>query len=135
MKPSKPIDKVIVTLRNQKVILDADLAEIYGVPTKALNQAVKRNADRFPEDFRFQLTLDEWDGMWPQTATTSPESVQNTEDNLNRSQIVTGSQASDTMRSQIVTASKRTCATSHLPSPSTARSRLPMSSRATAPQP
>lgn len=61
MKSSKPIDSLILTLRNQKVIIDADLAELYGVPTKVLNQAVKRNADRFPEDFRSQLTVDEWD--------------------------------------------------------------------------
>jgi hypothetical protein len=56
MKPKKPIESLILTLRGQKVILDADLAELYGVPTKAFNQAVKRNADRFPPDFLFQLT-------------------------------------------------------------------------------
>jgi len=55
MKPPKPIETLILTVRGQKVILDADLAELYGVETKALNQAVKRNEDRFPEDFRFQL--------------------------------------------------------------------------------
>jgi hypothetical protein len=59
MKPKKPIESLILTLRGQKVILDADLAELYGVPTKVFNQAVKRNADRFPEDFCFQLTLEE----------------------------------------------------------------------------
>jgi len=56
MKPKKPIATLIFSLRNQKVILDADLAELYDVPTKVFNQAVKRNADRFPEDFMFQLT-------------------------------------------------------------------------------
>ena len=62
MKPSlavisrKPIEKRILTLRGEKVILDADLAELYGVTTKALNQAVKRNTDRFPADFAFLLT-------------------------------------------------------------------------------
>ncbi len=50
------IDASIITVRGQKVLLDADLAAIYGVTTKALNQAVKRNADRFPADFAFQLT-------------------------------------------------------------------------------
>ena len=50
----------IVTLRGQKVILDTDLARIYGVETKVLNQAVKRNADRFPSDFMFSLTPEEW---------------------------------------------------------------------------
>jgi len=60
----------IVTVRGQKVILDADLARIYGVTTKALNQAVKRNASRFPEDFAFQLTPDEFAGLRSQFATT-----------------------------------------------------------------
>lgn len=51
-----PIGKRILTIRNQQVLLDRDLAELYGVETKVLNQAVKRNIDRFPSDFRFQLT-------------------------------------------------------------------------------
>ena len=51
------LETLILTLRNQKVLLDADLAAIYGVPTRALNQAVKRNAARFPKDFLVQLTL------------------------------------------------------------------------------
>ena len=49
----------IFTIRSQKVILDADLAAIYGVQTKVLNQAVKRNADKFPDDFMFRLTKSE----------------------------------------------------------------------------
>ena len=53
------IESRIVTLREQRVILAADLAAIYGVSTKALNQAVKRNADKFPGDFMFQLTSTE----------------------------------------------------------------------------
>jgi hypothetical protein len=53
------IGPLIVEVRGQRVIPDADLARIYGVPTKALNQAVKRNAERFPEDFCFRLTLQE----------------------------------------------------------------------------
>lgn len=105
--PLNPTDIPIREIRGQRVLLDSDLAAIYGVPTKALNQAVKRNSDRFPKDFRLQLTLEEWGSMWSQTATTSPESVQSTGDDLNRSQIVTGSSASEAMRSQIVTASKR----------------------------
>jgi hypothetical protein len=51
-----PIEPLIVTVRGQRVILDRDLAALYGVTTKALNQAVKRNADRFPTDFMFRLT-------------------------------------------------------------------------------
>ncbi|MDO8414449.1 MAG: ORF6N domain-containing protein [Gallionellaceae bacterium] len=50
------IENRILVIRNQKVIIDADLAELYGVPTKALNQAVKRNQERFPADFMFQLS-------------------------------------------------------------------------------
>ena len=56
MKTDLPLESLIFTIRGQKILLDADLALIYGVPTKALNQAVKRNAERFPEDFLFQLT-------------------------------------------------------------------------------
>ncbi len=50
---------LIITIRNQKVIVDHDLAEIYGVETRRLNEQVKRNPDRFPEDFVFQLTKEE----------------------------------------------------------------------------
>jgi len=54
MKSNPPLESLILTLRQQKVILDADLAGLYGVPTKRLNEAVKRNAERFPADFMFQ---------------------------------------------------------------------------------
>src|SRR5437016_1172318 len=50
---------IILTIRGQRVILDADLARIYGVETRILNQAVKRNHERFPSDFLFQTTRDE----------------------------------------------------------------------------
>ena len=53
------IEPLIITIRGQKVMLDSDLATLYGVTTKALNQAVKRNRARFPADFMFQLTLQE----------------------------------------------------------------------------
>ena len=56
---SRDIGPLIHVIRGHKVMLDSDLAELYGVPTKALNRAVKRNAVRFPPDFMFQLTLDE----------------------------------------------------------------------------
>jgi hypothetical protein len=71
-----PVERVasrIYLIRNQKVMLDFDLAELYGVPTKAFNQAVSRNAARFPADFMFRLSRAEVDAM-------------------HRSQIVTGSQ-------------------------------------------
>lgn len=55
----RKIEQSILLIRKEKVIIDADLARFYGVPTKALNQAVKRNPDRFPPDFMFQLTPEE----------------------------------------------------------------------------
>jgi hypothetical protein len=54
--PAEPLEGKILIVRGHKVMLDADLARLYGVGTKALNQAVKRNKERFPEDFMFQLT-------------------------------------------------------------------------------
>ena len=66
------ITRSIVTLRGQRVILDSELAAIYGVPTKALNQAVKRNSDRSPEDFRFQLTSAEAAASRSQSVTLKP---------------------------------------------------------------
>ncbi len=53
------IDSLIVEVRGQKVILDSDLASVYGVPTRRLNEQVKRNARRFPQDFLFRLTVEE----------------------------------------------------------------------------
>lgn len=53
------IENRIRIIRGQKVMIDADLSELYGVPTKALNQAVKRNSERFPADFMYQLTAEE----------------------------------------------------------------------------
>ncbi len=54
-----PIEKAIFLIRGQKVILDRDLARLYGVETRVLNQAVRRNRDRFPDDFMFSLTREE----------------------------------------------------------------------------
>jgi hypothetical protein len=70
--PLAPVESVIHVIRGERVILDADLARLYGVPTKVLNQAVRRNRERFPPDFLLQLN--------------GPEVLA-----LNRSQIVTGS--------------------------------------------
>lgn len=53
------IQNRILLIRGEKVIVDSDLAEFYGVPSKVLNQAVRRNIERFPDDFMFQLTKDE----------------------------------------------------------------------------
>lgn len=57
--PVERVEKTILLVRGKKVILDADLAKLYGVTTKRLNQQVKRNSDRFPEDFMFRLTQKE----------------------------------------------------------------------------
>jgi len=57
------VERRIFLVRGQNVMLDTDLAELYRVPSKSLNLAVKRNADRFPEDFMFQLTEDEAAGL------------------------------------------------------------------------
>ncbi len=77
------VARSILVVRGHKVLLDEQLAGFYGVPTKALVQAVKRNIERFPEDFAFQLTGDEWDVLKSQLAAS----------NL-RSQSVTSSSAS-----------------------------------------
>ncbi|MCD0464361.1 ORF6N domain-containing protein [Flavobacterium sp. ENC] len=63
------ISNKIYFIRNQKVMLDSDLAMLYGVETKRLNEQVKRNLSRFPEDFMFQLTENEYDSLRSQIAT------------------------------------------------------------------
>ena len=65
------IQSKIYEIRGQKVMLDFDLAEMYEVETRVLNQAVKRNIERFPEDFMFQLAKDEWQNMSSQFVMTS----------------------------------------------------------------
>jgi hypothetical protein len=82
----KLIQNKIYEVRGHKVMLDFDLAELYEVQTKALNQAVKRNIQRFPIDFMFRLTVDEWEYMRSQFATASGD------DKNSRSQNVTASQ-------------------------------------------
>ncbi len=57
--PPERIERLILLIRGQKVMLDRDLAKLYGVETRALNQAVRRNIDRFPKDFMFRLTREE----------------------------------------------------------------------------
>ncbi len=67
--PVDRIEKAILLIRGQKVMLDADLAELYGVETRVLIQAVKRNLERFPEDFMFQLSKDDVDFLRSQIVT------------------------------------------------------------------
>ena len=61
--PAERIEQLILFIRGEKVMLDASLAELYGVETGALNRAVKRNGSRFPEDFMFQLTPEEAESL------------------------------------------------------------------------
>ena len=82
----RSIQNRIYEMRGERVMIDFDLADLYEVATKALNQAVKRNIKRFPKDFMFRLTLAEWQNI--------------------RSQIVTGYGTSNSLRSQNVTASQ-----------------------------
>jgi len=69
--PAEFVERRILSIRGQNVIIDSDLAELYGVETKRLNEQVKRNKDRFPEDFVFQITPDEFDNLKSQSATSS----------------------------------------------------------------
>jgi len=71
--PVEHITRAILILRGHKVLLDTELAELYGVATKVLLQAVKRNAERFPEDFMFQLTTEEWEALRSQTVTSKAQ--------------------------------------------------------------
>ena len=68
---AKRVGSKILFLRNQKVILDADLAELYGVPVKHLNQQVKRNGHRFPSDFMFTITKAEFESLRSQIVTSN----------------------------------------------------------------
>ncbi len=83
--PITTVEGRIHLVRGRKVILDRDLAELYGASTKALNQAVKRNTQRFPDEFVFRVTKEEADALRSQSVTLI-------EPDPNRSQIVTGSQ-------------------------------------------
>jgi hypothetical protein len=67
---ARVIEPLILTIRGQRIILDADLAQIYAVATKTFNRAVKRNAKRFPSDFILQLTMEEFESMRCQTGTS-----------------------------------------------------------------
>jgi|LGOV01.1.fsa_nt_gb hypothetical protein len=69
--PVKRIENLIFFVRGQKVLLDMDLADLYGVPTKVLKQAVRRNIDRFPSDFMFVLTRQEFASLRSQIVTSS----------------------------------------------------------------
>jgi hypothetical protein len=94
LKPEN-VAQLVFFLRGEKVMLDADLAMLYGVTTKALNQAIARNRDRFPGDFAFRLQREEFDRL--------------------RSQIVTSSAGQSALRSQFVTSKKARGGRRYLP--------------------
>lgn len=73
------LEQKIYQVSGQKVMLDSDLAELYGVATKVLNQAVKRNSERFPDSFMFQLSLGEEESLRSQIVTSKPKSEINKE--------------------------------------------------------
>jgi hypothetical protein len=72
---NKPPNVRILTIRQQKVVLDSDLAAVYGVPTRRLNEQFRRNRKRFPEDFAFQLTAEEFAALTSQIATASRRNI------------------------------------------------------------
>jgi ORF6N domain len=83
-RPLSVIDSLrIFDVRGKAVVLDSDLAAIYGVQTKVFNQAIRRNAERFPDDFLFRLSTEEWTSLRSQFATLKDSDL--------RSQIVTSS--------------------------------------------
>jgi len=103
-----PIQDMIYEVRGQKVMLDSDLAELYRVPTHRLNEAVKRNIKRFPLDFMFQLTGEEWDILRSQFATTKEEAsnlISQFAISSLQSQITTAKEDASILKSQIVTSS------------------------------
>lgn len=69
-----PVDRLIHQVRGQRIILDVDLARLYGVQTFRFNEAVKRNEARFPGDFRFQLNKEELESLTSQSAISKPPS-------------------------------------------------------------
>ena len=86
MNNAEYLAQLVFLVRGEKVMLDVDLARLYGVSTKALNQAVSRNKERFPVDFAFRLSSSEWKNLRYQLGTTYPIAPGNL-----RSQIVTSS--------------------------------------------
>lgn len=85
------LEPLIHTLRGQRVMLDADLAKLYGVATKRFNEAIGRNRERFPPDFAFQLTVQEAARLRSQIATSNAEGLDGHKDENNWSQFATSS--------------------------------------------
>src|SRR4051812_48704467 len=96
------IQQKIFEIRGQKVMFDFDLAALYEVETRTLNQAVKRNIERFPEDFVFKLTREEYDSMRSQSVTSSSQVDEN---QLNSSSQIVISRQKSNLKSQNVISS------------------------------
>ncbi|HVZ98646.1 MAG TPA: ORF6N domain-containing protein [Chitinophagaceae bacterium] len=103
MQVIRSIQNRIYDIRGERVMLDFDLAALYEVETRVLNQAVKRNIKRFPKDFMFQLTKKEWNGLRSQIVTSSFQSTENKGNK--RLQTVTLEQPANFLISQTVTSS------------------------------
>jgi hypothetical protein len=99
-KPAN-LAKLVFLIRGEKVLLDTDLADLYGVEARVLNQSVARNRNRFPDDFMFQLTAVEWTALRSQIVTTSASKVGKS------SQTVTSSPPVVGLTSQIVMSNAR----------------------------
>ena len=98
IRPVEQIESLIITVRGKQVILDRDLARLYGVETKRLNEQVRRNIERFPEDFMFQLSKEEFENWKSQIATSiwdeddMSSQIATTYDEILRSQIATSNE-------------------------------------------
>ena len=106
------IESLILSIRGKQVILDRDLARLYGVETKVLNQAVKRNIERFPEDFMFQLTKEEFENWKSQFVISNYDEdmssqIATSSDEFLRSQFATIETEDDFLRSQNATIDMR----------------------------
>ena len=113
LQPLENIENLIQVIRGKQVILDRDLARLYGVETKRLNQQVQRNLERFPADFMFQLSKEEFELSRSQFATLNDEDEilksQNatSSDDFPRSQFATLNDEQENLRSQFATSNKR----------------------------
>ena len=110
-KPVSPegLEPLILVIRNLRVILDADLARLYDVPTYRFNEAFKRNRRRFPEDFAFQLTAKEFADLRSHIVTSNVQGLVDSTDTGNSSQIAMSSspESNSLNRSQFATSSSR----------------------------
>ena len=106
LQPLENIENLIHVIRGKQVMLDRDLARLYGVETRVLNQAVQRNIERFPEDFMFQLSKDEVESLRSQFVMLNDGSQ-----NLKSQNVISNE---DFLRSQIVTLEKKDMRGKHL---------------------